>query len=548
MPWSVSNVDSHKKGLSDAGKKQWCRIANSVLKRCMAKGGSEKECAVSAIRQANGVVQVNKTEGNYSVYKNKQTVTYEPKLVVHQEKAHLVVPVVMMVEGVHNGNLGPVFHSAAELGKYTEAWNGIPVVVYHPEEDGIAISANKPEVIDAVNVGKVYNSKIEDNKLKAEIWFDEDKLNKVSANTLNDVNESKEIEVSLGMFADYEKEEGEWNGEKYGMVAYNYRPDHLAVLPDQVGACSCEDGCGIGANKKKDEDMTNKKCKKKPETNDDENDDDDDDMKAEEMIKKLHMMGNTVHQIGNNAEKGYNEKMQMVYKTLQKLDKNGTYNYLEEMYDNELIYTMSNNGESKMYKQSYEINSGGVELTGNPVEVHRKVEYVVNSSLTRGINSNNQKGGQKMANAKDCPKCLEKINALITNKESKFEEADREWLLTQEESVLDKLVPVVKEVEKVIEKTVEVNKLSPADQADLAWARQQRAERRATRVQAIQANAKDQWPDDILNNMTDDMLERVYNSVKKEELPTNYLGMSSINANAGGEEPLYPAGVVIKKN
>ena len=152
-----------------------------------------------------------------------------------------------------------------------------------------------------------------------------------------------------------------------------------------------------------------------------------------------------------------------------------------------------------------------------------------------------------MEHVKGGPECLTKINALIANKESKFEEADREWLLTQEESVLDKLNPVIKEVEKVVEKTVEVNKLSPADQADLAWARQQRAERRAARVQSIQANtSKDIWSDEILNNMTDDMLERVYNSVKKEEAPVVYLG-SNINTNAGSEEALYPAGVVIKK-
>jgi hypothetical protein len=138
---------------------------------------------------------------------------------------------------------------------------------------------------------------------------------------------------------------------------------------------------------------------------------------------------------------------------------------------------------------------------------------------------------------------------LIANTESKFVEADRELLLTLEESVLDKLTPVVKEVEKVVEKTVEVNKLSPADQADLAWARQQRAERRATRVQTIQANAsKEQWTDEILNNMTDDMLERVYNLVKKEEAAPVYMGSgNSFNANAGSEEPLYPAGVEIKK-
>jgi hypothetical protein len=34
------------------------------------------------------------------------------------------------------------------------------------------------------------------------------------------------------------------------MVARNYRPDHLAVLPDQRGACSLTDGCGVMVNTK----------------------------------------------------------------------------------------------------------------------------------------------------------------------------------------------------------------------------------------------------------------------------------------------------------
>ena len=37
MPWTVSDVDKHKAGLSEKSKKQWTRIANSVLKREMKK-------------------------------------------------------------------------------------------------------------------------------------------------------------------------------------------------------------------------------------------------------------------------------------------------------------------------------------------------------------------------------------------------------------------------------------------------------------------------------------------------------------------------------
>ena len=68
-----------------------------------------------------------------------------------------------------------------------------------------------------------------------------------------DSNETKEVEVSLGMFTENDMEEGEYEGKQYKGIAKNHRPDHLAILPDQIGACSCKDGCGLGANKKDEE-------------------------------------------------------------------------------------------------------------------------------------------------------------------------------------------------------------------------------------------------------------------------------------------------------
>jgi len=53
MPWSIADVDSKKKGLSDEGKRKWVRIANSVYKDCRSKGGSDSHCAGKAIRIAN---------------------------------------------------------------------------------------------------------------------------------------------------------------------------------------------------------------------------------------------------------------------------------------------------------------------------------------------------------------------------------------------------------------------------------------------------------------------------------------------------------------
>ena len=167
MPWTVEDVDKHKKGLSDKKKKQWVRIANAVLAKCVKDGGTDEECAPKAIRQANGVVNTN--SGEYAIYKNRPESDYEVTLTVHQDKPCYIVPVVMMVEGVHSGSHGPLLHKIDELGKIPAAWNGIPVVIDHPEDkDGTPISANAPDVIDSRSVGKIYNTNVDGSKLRAE--------------------------------------------------------------------------------------------------------------------------------------------------------------------------------------------------------------------------------------------------------------------------------------------------------------------------------------------------------------------------------------------
>jgi hypothetical protein len=161
------------------------------------------------------------------------------------------------------------------------------------------------------------------------------------------------------------------------------------------------------------------------------------------------------------------------------------------------------------------------------------VEYVINSN-------NNSKKEDKMSENK-CPKCVEKINALIANKESGFVETDREMLNALTEPQLDKLVPktITKEV------PVEVNKLTPEQTADLAYVAKERADKKSEMIQKIQANtSKELWPDDVLKGMNEDHLTRIFNSVKKEEVVDYSLQGGGFNANAGAEvEALYPTGI-----
>lgn len=506
MPFTQDDAEKHKKGMTDKMKKQWARVAESVRKREMKKGMSEKDAAASAIKQANGVVMMNDNTSNlYSSYNSKQVLDYEVKLTLHQKKAHIVAPVVMMVEGVHNGSQGPLLHEIAELGKFPASWNGIPIIIYHPEdENGNPVSANSPDIVDNEVVGRVYNTEVDGTKLKAEIWLDEDKLNDVSPETLTSINNSEEIEVSLGMFTENELVEGNYNGKEYKGIAYNHRPDHLAILPDQTGACSCKDGCGIGANNKnKDMERTKK-------------------TKTQKMLDTLGLAG----YMSNN---------------------------IEEYCDDFVIYSTTEEiSDRKMYRQDYKINDGKVELVGAPVEVHKKVEYVVNTTMTRNkFSINNKKEDKNMPKGNDCPKCLEKINALIANAQSPFKEADRVWLLDQEETTLEKLAPVVIEKEKIVtqEKTVDVTKLLPEDQAALAYGKKQLAEKRAKMTKGIQDNtSKEAWPELVLNSLPEEMLERVYNSVKKEDdEDVDYsLNGEHIQANAGDDDGMYPVELDVK--
>lgn len=246
MPFKVEDVDKHKKGLKDKHKKQWVEIANSVMKSCMDDGGEKESCAVSAIKQANG--KMNDVMANEDIYFLANAISYSITKKKHQGKDHIVVPVVMMVEGVHNNNRGKVFYATHELSKVVDSWNGVPVTINHPYVDGVPVSANSPELIDAVGVGRIYNAKMVSNKLMAEAWIEEEKIKNISPAAYSHILQASPLEVSTGLFSDNEEKNGDWNGEEYNYIAKNHRPDHLALLPGGVGACSWQDGCGIRTN------------------------------------------------------------------------------------------------------------------------------------------------------------------------------------------------------------------------------------------------------------------------------------------------------------
>lgn len=373
---------------------------------------------------------MKQNKNQYNETKKIQSNNYQIRTQTHQGKKHLVVPVIMMVEGVHHGSMGPVYHSAEELAHYPDSWNGIPVVVQHPEQDGQNISANRPDVIDDEIVGRVYNSYFDAGKLKAEIWLDEIRIEQVAPEALQYINHKRPLDVSLGMYTDNEIEEGVWNSESYSVVSHNYRPDHLALLPGAQGACSWADGCGVRTNQKGGDNMDIKLTSE------------------QKVMKELAIVNN---------EAGYQAVARTIQTRLNQQDTDTQLYYMEEVYKKYFVYRVDIQGSDTVFlKQKYTVDKNGVvDFVESPVSVIKKVDYV-EKSLTQ----QNNKGGNSMVDTKVC--CPEKVELLLQHKRTPFKEEDREHLLTMEEAFIDKLITAQDEfdaeIAAVIKKAVPVKK------------------------------------------------------------------------------------------
>jgi len=175
-----------------------------------------------------------------------------------QGTEHLVIPIVALVEGVlHSSNaMYPELALASEFGKVPVSWNGRPVTINHPMVNGVNVSASQsPEVFQQEAIGFLFNTKVEDNKLKTEAWINLDTVAKADQLTQDTVarletNDSADVvEVSTGLFQMMEASTGRFNGKAFMGVWREIIPDHLAILQKGVeGACSVKDGCGARVN------------------------------------------------------------------------------------------------------------------------------------------------------------------------------------------------------------------------------------------------------------------------------------------------------------
>lgn len=376
-----------------------------------------KEEAVKRLRQIEFFKQEN-TAMQYIITNLSGLVRHENM----ESKDFLVVPVVMIVEGVLNGSNGPLLYPAEELEKVPEAWNYKPVVVYHPEMNGRSLSACSPEVINSQKVGVIMNTSWDGRRLRAEAWMEENRIREVDARIMENLESGQMMEVSTGLFTEVEETAGVFNGVQYDGIARNFRPDHLALLPDQVGACSISDGAGLlrlnmGNGSRREMEM---------------------------VMNRLSI-----------NDMSHDEIRRALYGALEK-NVGGKYSWVEDVYEDWFVYSLE---DGSLYKQEYTISSQSemAVLIGDPVEVHRKIIY---EDMNGNVVGNSKTREEDEAMGRD-----EIIASLITH--GKWEEGDRKFLEGLTDDQLTKMqLAKNEEGEQTTDETQETEDIPAADEPE----------------------------------------------------------------------------------
>lgn len=157
-------------------------------------------------------------------------------------REYVVAPVISVCEGVLNDE----FVMTSEFGKFPLSWDGRPIVLDHPKQDDHPVSANSPEMLLQYQIGTVFNTHLDDAKLKHDMWIDIALAQQTEEGkeVLRRLDSGEQLEVSTAYFRTLEESPGEFNGAAYAGIVRDLKPDHLAILLGARGACSWDDGCG----------------------------------------------------------------------------------------------------------------------------------------------------------------------------------------------------------------------------------------------------------------------------------------------------------------
>ncbi|EPE4866784.1 DUF2213 domain-containing protein [Salmonella enterica subsp. enterica] len=239
----------------------------------------------------------------------------------------------------------------------------------HPMVNGKYVSANDPQAVNdyyagawAQNVSKANDKVVMDvyvNKSVADTKPDGKRL----IQRLDDMitgNNAEPIHVSTGLLLNKEQKSGESKGKKYSWVAHNMQFDHIAILLDEPGAGTPEEGVGMFVNA----------------------DGQEGEVETASLIDAANslkdgLLNKVKFFFTHNSDASFDEIYQMLREAIRPPTDSGAYRYVVTVWPDKFIYEEGN----KLFQQKYLIDDNAVTLVGEPIEVVRKpTEYEVKTN------------------------------------------------------------------------------------------------------------------------------------------------------------------------
>ena len=262
---------------------------------------------------------------------------------------------------VMNSRLYP----ADQLKAAAATLEGKPAPAGHPKNSaGQAISALNGEALASAWIGSyVRNARHEAGRTIADVVVNEAQarahpdgaklIERLDAAIAG--NNADPIHVSTGLMMDPIIANGESRGKRYSSIVTNIRYDHLAILLNETGAATPDQGVGMFLNSAGEAEQVEEVI-----------------INTEpEDLRTRGLLGWIKRLIGNESEMSFDDISDKVREALPQNS------WLREVYSKYVIYgAEAPNGESTYYRQDYAIDSAGsLSLLGSPVEVTRRVEY-----------------------------------------------------------------------------------------------------------------------------------------------------------------------------
>ncbi|KKN41993.1 hypothetical protein LCGC14_0717530, partial [marine sediment metagenome] len=291
---------------------------------------------------------------------------------------------------------------------------------------GEPVSSNSPEVIEQQTVGQLFNTTFVPSsngaRLTGELWLDEEKLKALSPQTVSILDTGGRLEISTGMFSENEVKHGVFKSEEYDLIAHNYRPDHLAILPGGRGACSWEAGCG--GPRTMESELRSRTAKA--------------------IAKRLErtLVGNEL------SHSDIRQQLQTFADALDVVPVNGatpTFNFVEDVFADNFVYRQEGPEGTKLFKQNYSVDAseGKVQISEEVVEVREETSFVAVNEIE--TNKEEVAGMDK----------VKVVDALIASSVIPFCEKDKDMLMAMEESKLEEFEKIVTAAATALDKKEE---------------------------------------------------------------------------------------------